>query len=80
MHPIGLWSLVLLSFISMYFYFLLLVSVVITWLFSSALFSLHVFVLFIVLFLRLISNLIVLWSEKMLETVLVLLNLLRLDL
>ena len=80
MHPIGLWSLVLLSFISMYFYFLLLVSVVITWLFSSALFSLHVFVFFIVLFLRLISNLIVLWSEKMLETVLVLLNLLRLDL
>ena len=46
----GFWVVVLLlSFVSMYF-FISLISSVISWLFNSALFSLHVFVFFTVFF------------------------------
>ena len=57
-----------LSFVSVYFLISSLISSVFSWLFSSILFSFHMFVFFTNYFflLSLISNLIVLWLEKML--------------
>ena len=48
------------------------------WFFSSILFSLHVFIFLPFFFLWLVSSFIPLWSEKMLETISMLLDLLRL--
>ena len=50
------------------------------WFFSSMLFSLHVVSFFSFLFLWVISSLMPLWSEKILEIISILLNLLRLAL
>ena len=47
------------------------------WLFRNVLFNLHVFVFLTVYFLYLISSLIALWLEKMLDMVSIFLNLLR---
>ena len=57
------------SFVFMYIYISFFIFYVICWLFRSMLFSLHMFVFFIVVFLWLASNLTSLWSEKMLEVI-----------
>ena len=68
-----------LSFVSRNFLISLLISSVTCWLFRNVLFNLHVF-LTVFFFLYLISSHIVLQSEKMLDMILVFLNLLRFDL
>ena len=52
---------------SRYFFISSLISSVISWLFSSVFFSLHVFVFFTEFFLQLISSLLSLWSENILD-------------
>ena len=69
-----------LPFVSRNFLISLLISPVSCWLFRNVLFNLPVFVFFTVFFLLLISSLIVLWSEMMLDTISIVLNLLRFDL
>ena len=54
------------AFVSTQILISFLISSVICWLFRSLLFSLHMFVLSIVFFLYLTSNLTALWSEKIL--------------
>ena len=66
------------SFASRYFKISSLISFLIHWFFSNMLFSLHVIFFFSFLFLWLISSFMSLWSEKMLEIIPILLNLLRL--
>ena len=63
---------------SMYLLFLLFISWVMHSFFSSILFNLHVFVIFLEFFLGLTSNFIALWSEKMDRMISIFLNLLRL--
>ena len=63
--------------ISRYFFISFLISSLTSWIFSSALFSLHVVNIFSFLFLWLIYSF-MMWSEKMLEIIAILLNLLRL--
>ena len=65
-----------LSFVSKNFF----ISSVTGWLFRNVLFNLHVLVFLTVFFLQLISSLMALWSEKMLDTISIFLNLLRFDL
>ena len=70
----------LFSFVSRYFLNSFFISSVIHWLFSYVLFSFHLLVVLIVWFLFLqffLSSFIVLWSEKMLNMILIFLNLLR---
>ena len=75
------WSVVSsLSFAARYFLNSSLISSVIHWLFSSRLFTLHVFVFFAVFFLLLISSHMPLGSEKMLDMISIILKLPRLDL
>ena len=69
----------LLPLASRYFLISSLISSVVYWLFGSMLFSLQVFVFFAV-FSLLMSSLIALWAEKMLDCISIFLNLLRLDL
>ena len=66
------------SFVSRNILISSLISSVIYCLFSTLLFSLHVFMFFAVFPLWLISNLIALWLEKMLDAISIFLNLLRL--
>ena len=65
-----------LSFVSRSFF----ISLVTCWLFRNVLFNLHVFLFLTVFSLQLISSLIVLWLEKMLDVISIFLNLLRFDL
>ena len=60
-----------------FFLISLLISSVACWLFRNLLFNLYVFVFLMVFFLQSISNLLVLWSEKMLDTISVFSSLLR---
>ena len=69
-----------LSFVSRNFLISFFISSVTCWVFRSVLFNLHVFVFLTVFFLYVISNLIVLWLEKMLDMISIFLNLLRFDL
>ena len=79
-HPIDLERLCLHYHVSRYFFISFLISSLTHWFFSSMLFSLHVVGFFSFLFLCLISSFIPLWSEKILEIISILLNLLRLAL
>ena len=67
-----------LSFVSRYFLISIFISLLIYWLFSNFLFSLHVIAFSSFFPLWLISSSVPLWSEKMLEVISVLLNLSRL--
>ena len=67
-----------LSFVLGHFLIFFLISSLTHWFFSSMLFSLHVVSFFSFLFLWLISSFMPLWSEKVLEIISILLNLLRL--
>ena len=82
LHPIGFELSCFHCHLFLIFFFIsLLVSAVTCWLFRNVLFNLHVFVfLTSFFFLYLISRLIALWSEKMLDMISVFLNLLRFDL
>ena len=66
--------------VSRNFFISLLTSSVTCWLFRNVLFNLCVCVSYSFFFLSLISSLIVLWSEKMLDMVSILLNLVMCDL
>ena len=66
-----------LSFVSRNFFISLLISSVTCWLFRNVLCNLHMFVFFTVFYLKLISSLIVLWLEKMLDMISIFLNLLK---
>ena len=82
LHLIGFWIVMFsLSFVLRNFLISLLISSVTCWLLRNVLFNLHVFVFLTAFFLvKLISSLIALWSEKMLDMISVFLNLLRFDL
>ena len=69
-----------LSFVSRYFLISSLISSLIFWLFSKVLFNLHVLGFFPDFFHVLISSLIALWSEMILDMILIFLNLPKLDL